>query len=126
MRDMKSQLRSLASQETICVRTCANEVPDLDLARNEIRTLNDDLKVLSRPFPGRELLTPREKVVLAQIVKGTSSKAVARVLRISRRTVDFHRANIIQKLGARNTVELVHKVLGSDAASEGSREPLSS
>jgi DNA-binding CsgD family transcriptional regulator len=53
------------------------------------------------------LLTPRERVVLAQIVKGASSKDAARTLGISPRTVEFHRANILEKLGAKNTAELV-------------------
>jgi len=34
------------------------------------------------------------------------------VLAISPRTVEFHRANIMQKLGAKNTVELVGMVMG--------------
>lgn len=88
------------------------QVPSLERTRSELRLLNGGLGILSRPFPGRELLTPREKVVLAQIARGASSKLAARTLRISPRTVEFHRANIMQKLGARNTVELVRLVLG--------------
>jgi DNA-binding CsgD family transcriptional regulator len=92
------------------------EVPTADRARNEIRVLNGDLDVLSRAFSGRETLTPREKVILAQIVKGASSKEAARTLKISPRTVEFHRANIMHKLNVKNTIELVRQVLG-DAAS---------
>ena len=44
---------------------------------------------------------------------GASSKEAARSLGISPRTVEFHRANIMQKLGARNMVDLVHKVLAN-------------
>jgi DNA-binding CsgD family transcriptional regulator len=57
-------------------------------------------------------LTPREKTALAQIVRGASSKEAARALAISPRTVDFHRANLLKKLGAKNMVDLVRKVLG--------------
>jgi DNA-binding CsgD family transcriptional regulator len=88
------------------------EVPKVAEARQEIRVLNGDLDVLSRPFAGRDLLTQRERVILAQIVKGNSSKAVARTLGISPRTVDFHRANLMQKLGAKNAADLVRLVLG--------------
>lgn len=88
------------------------QVPTLEKMRGEIRLLNSDLDVLSRPLPGRELLTPREKIVLAQIVRGASSKTAARTLKISPRTVEFHRANIMQKLGVRNIVELMHLALG--------------
>ena len=56
-------------------------------------------------------LTPRERLILAEIVKGHSSKEVARALDISPRTVEFHRANLLKKFGAKNTAELVRKVL---------------
>jgi len=56
-------------------------------------------------------LTPKERVALAQIIRGASKKA-ARTLGISPRTIDFHRANLLKKLGARNAADLVHKVLG--------------
>jgi two-component system, LuxR family, response regulator FixJ len=73
--------------------------------------LGDALLVLSRPFAGHELLTERERVVLAQIVRGASSKEAGRSLNISPRTVEFHRANIMQKLGAKNAVDLVRIVI---------------
>jgi Bacterial regulatory proteins, luxR family len=41
-----------------------------------------------------------------------SSKKAGRTLGISPRTVDFHRANLLKKLGARNAADLVHNVLG--------------
>ena len=58
-------------------------------------------------------LTPREQSVLAAIVEGFSSKEIARSLDISPRTVEFHRANLLKKCGAKNTADLVRKVLGS-------------
>jgi DNA-binding CsgD family transcriptional regulator len=88
------------------------ETPELKRAKQEIRRLNGALDMLSTPFTGHETLTPRERVALAQIIRGASSKEAARTLGISPRTVDFHRANLLKKLGARNTTDLVHKVLG--------------
>jgi DNA-binding CsgD family transcriptional regulator len=88
------------------------ETPELKQATREIRNLNAALNVLSASFPGLEKLTPRERVVLSQIVRGASSKEAARTLGIGPRTVDFHRANILQKLGAKNTVDLVRRVVG--------------
>jgi DNA-binding CsgD family transcriptional regulator len=88
------------------------ETPELKLAKREIRKLNDALDMLSRPFPGHELLTPRERATLAQIVLGASGKEAARALDISPRTVEFHRSNLLKKTGAKNTVDLVRKVLG--------------
>lgn len=86
--------------------------PELRQARQEIERLHGALDVLSKPFPGHELLTPRERVALAQIVRGASSKEAARTLGVSPRTVEFHRANVMRKLGARNIADLVRRVLG--------------
>ena len=88
------------------------ETPDLKRAKREIKMLNGALDILSKPLPGDVSLTPRERVALAQIVSGASSKEAARALGISPRTIEFHRKNIMQKFGARNTVDLVLKVLG--------------
>jgi hypothetical protein len=49
--------------------------------------------------------------VLALILAGRSGKEAGRVLAISQRTVEFHRANLMAKIGARKTVDLVRKVL---------------
>jgi FixJ family two-component response regulator len=62
-------------------------------------------------FPGRNLLTPRERDVLSQIVSGASNKHAGRELGISPRTVEVHRARILDKLGARNAADLVRLVL---------------
>jgi DNA-binding CsgD family transcriptional regulator len=88
------------------------ETPELRQAKQEIKKLNSALDILSKPFPGHDSLTPRERVALAQIVRGASSKEAARVLGISPRTVEFHRANIMHKLGAKNTADLVRRVIG--------------
>lgn len=53
------------------------------------------------------LLTPREQQVMNMLIAGNPSKAIARELGISSRTVDIHRANIMYKLGAESVVELV-------------------
>jgi DNA-binding CsgD family transcriptional regulator len=88
------------------------ETPDLKRAKQEIQRLNSAIDILSGPFNGHELMTPRERGVLAQMVKGASNKEIGRELGISTRTVEFHRKNIMEKLGAKNIVDLVHKVLG--------------
>jgi FixJ family two-component response regulator len=62
-------------------------------------------------FPGHDLLTPREREVLTQIAEGASNKEVGRCLGISLRTVEVHRARIMDKIGARNAADLVRIVL---------------
>jgi two-component system, LuxR family, response regulator FixJ len=69
------------------------------------------VSVLASQFPGRELLTPRECQVLELIAKGASNKEAGRELGISPRTIEVHRARIMEKLHAKNAVELVHIVL---------------
>ena len=74
--------------------------------------LSGALDSLSKPFPGHKSLTPRERVTLAQIVRGASAKEAARTLGVSPRTIEFHRANVMRKLGAKNTADLVRRVVG--------------
>ena len=57
-------------------------------------------------------LTPRERQVLAQIIAGASNKVAGRTLGISPRTVEVHRARIMEKLGAKNACDLARIVLG--------------
>jgi FixJ family two-component response regulator len=65
----------------------------------------------SLSFSGIDLLTARECEVLDQIARGCSSKEVGRVLGISPRTIEVHRAHIMEKLGARNAADLVRIAL---------------
>jgi DNA-binding CsgD family transcriptional regulator len=67
------------------------------------------------PFRNNGLLTPREREVLAQLVAGASNKEAGRTLRISPRTIDVHRASIMDKLGARNAADLVRIALVQDS-----------
>ena len=52
------------------------------------------------------LLSEREQEVLRLVLAGKPSRQVAEELTISARTVDFHRARIMQKLGVRSAAEL--------------------
>ena len=65
-------------------------------------------------FPGRQLLTGREREVLGQVAAGASNKEAGRRLGISPRTVEVHRARIMDKLGARNAADLMRIVLSQE------------
>ena len=51
-------------------------------------------------------LTPRELEVVKLIAEGLTSEVISEQLFISKKTVDRHRANVLEKLGMRNRVEL--------------------
>jgi two-component system response regulator FixJ len=83
--------------------------PAIQTRNSRIETAKSEDRASS--FDGVELLTPREREVLALIARGASSKEAARTLDISPRTVEVHRARIMDKLGARNAADLMRIVL---------------
>lgn len=60
---------------------------------------------------GREPLTPRESEVLALFVAGASNKEAGHQLGISPRTIEVHRARIMEKLGAKNIADVIRIVM---------------
>ena len=52
-------------------------------------------------------LSPREKEILAKICEGLSNQEIAEALFISKRTVDKHRANLLEKTNSKNTASLI-------------------
>jgi DNA-binding CsgD family transcriptional regulator len=59
------------------------------------------------PRFSQNILTPREREVLALITEGASNKVGGPILGISKRTFEVHRAHIMGKLGAKNAADLV-------------------
>ena len=63
---------------------------------------NGNANVRSNPaidFPGRTLLTPREREVLAMVAEGLPNKLIARRLEISEKTVKAHLTRIFERIG---------------------------
>jgi RNA polymerase sigma factor (sigma-70 family) len=56
-------------------------------------------------------LSPREREVLRLVVAGKPTKQIAAELGLSHKTVDNHRASILEKMGATGVVELVRLIL---------------
>ncbi|HEY3007318.1 MAG TPA: response regulator transcription factor [Micromonosporaceae bacterium] len=70
-------------------------------------TLVRDYLTRAGDHPGTDdVLTPREAEIVKLIAEGHSSRQIAAILTISVKTVDRHRANILDKLGMRDRVEL--------------------
>lgn len=65
-------------------------------------------------------LTGRESQVLERIVAGRLNKQIADDLGISIKTVEAHRANIMEKLGANTVADLLKIALGSNATAKAS------
>jgi DNA-binding NarL/FixJ family response regulator len=62
-------------------------------------------------------LTPREREVLAHLVRGSGNKQIAAALGVSERTVKFHVSAIFTKLGAGNRTEAVTRAVQAGLAS---------
>jgi len=77
--------------------------------------LNAHKKIKTRQKEIDEInLTKREREVLALIADGKINNEIADMLFISERTVEAHRANIMKKMEARNTAELVRKAIAKN------------
>ncbi len=70
-------------------------------------TATDEAKAALEASRELEKLTPREGEVFEALVAGNSNKEIAGKLGLSHRTVEFHRARIMEKTGARSLPELV-------------------
>jgi two-component system, LuxR family, response regulator FixJ len=60
-----------------------------------------------------ELLSPRERQVLDGLLAGLPNKTIAFDLAISPRTVEIHRARVMDKMGARTLSQLIRLALGA-------------
>ena len=61
-----------------------------------------------------ESLTPRERQVMQLVTHGKANKVVGAELGVSQRTVEIHRAHVMEKMHARSLAELVRMVLDAE------------
>ncbi len=67
----------------------------------------------AEPGAPLELLSSRQREVLQRVLDGKPSRQIAEELEISVKTVEFHRARIMQKLGVKTAAELFRRCLGA-------------
>ncbi|HEY6643691.1 response regulator transcription factor [Povalibacter sp.] len=78
-----------------------NAALKLDAENREVIERHADIR---RRF---ESLTPREQDVIKLVVDGRANKVIAIDLGLSERTIEIHRANVMEKMGARSIAHLV-------------------
>ncbi|HLH93886.1 MAG TPA: response regulator [Xanthobacteraceae bacterium] len=98
-------------EKRLDAETLVARVRDAIRARAHVRRGDKGGESLSPSFPGSNLLTHREREVLALIAASATNRETAQRLGISQRTVEIHRAHIMHKLGAKNSVDLARRVL---------------
>jgi FixJ family two-component response regulator len=93
---------------------------DQDLLDRVQRALARDAESRSRLAARAEIktrlatLTPRETEVLQLVTRGKANKVVGAELGVSQRTVEIHRAHVMEKMNASSLAELVRMVLDSE------------
>lgn len=70
----------------------------------EQREENEQRQTIQQRY---ESLTPREKEVMSCVVKGQANKVIALDRNVSQRTVEIHRARVMEKMEARSLADLV-------------------
>ncbi|THD43826.1 MAG: LuxR family transcriptional regulator [Bradyrhizobium sp.] len=100
-------------EQPLCPETAAALGRDVTTWWSRTREANG--RDLEETIAIREVLSRREREVLAHISQGCSNKQGAARLLISPRTFESHRARIMKKLGAKNGADLVRISLGENS-----------
>ena len=85
----------------------------LSQVRAALETFDAGVPEKAEPGAPLELLSSRQREVLQRVLDGKPSRQIAEELAISVKTVEFHRARIMQKLGVKTAAELFRRCLGA-------------
>jgi FixJ family two-component response regulator len=86
-------------------------IDKIQRALEENRRLRSELGQQDEILGRMAKLTPREKEVMDLVVAGKANKVIAQRLGLSQRTVEIHRARVMEKMGAGSVAELVRMVV---------------
>ena len=84
----------------------------LDLSPEKKMILQEEVLLLQQKLAtALDALTPRQREVLQLVAEGKAAKEIAAIVGISVKTVEFHKAAIMEELGLRTTAELTRYAL---------------
>ena len=109
--ELIAAIRSVAGGQHFLCKSVASQVLATYVHRGEQRTKQDPLQAV----------TSRERQLLTRIASGHSNKAIARELKLSVKTVEKHRANLMRKLSLHNAADITrfamqHHLMGQDTS----------
>ncbi len=107
--DLLAGIRAVARGEAFLFSSMTKGLIEDYVRRTSRSRARDGTESAGPTYDG---LTPREVQVLRLIAQGYSNAQVAETLVISVKTVESHRARIVEKLGLRSRVELVRYAAG--------------
>jgi protein AroM len=113
---MAAQMASRTKKPVVTARRIVASAMRLQLVAMAAQSLpapeEDPLQALIERLPGEtEMLTARERDVLAGVLDGASNKEIGRRLGISHRTVEIHRGRAMTKLNASSPTELIRRLM---------------
>jgi DNA-binding NarL/FixJ family response regulator len=100
-------LKSVADRDLVeAVRAAMRGEPFLYAGAERARVRDYVQAARAGETPPEDPLTPREQQIVKLIAESNTNRQIAELLTISEKTVETHRANILEKLGMRDRVEL--------------------
>jgi DNA-binding NarL/FixJ family response regulator len=111
-------LKSVADEQVVAAcHAVLQDAPFLYPDTTSTRTRRQLDQLTRGSQRSHEVLTPREREIVKLVAEGHSSHDIAATLVISIKTVERHRANIIDKLGVRDRVGLTRYAIRHGLAS---------